>query len=156
MVEPRLSVLFLCTGNSARSQMAEAILRHMSHQQIDVESAGTAPQPDIHPMARRAVRTLLNLDMAGQYPKSLDRFVHQDFDYVITVCDRAAETCPTFPGDPERIHWSFDDPAAVVASDDARQRAFDSTAKQLVSRIRLWLSLPVINKRIHLNPSLAQ
>ncbi len=148
MAEPHLSVLFLCTGNSARSQMAEALLRHLAHDQVDVQSAGTVPQLDIHPMARRAVKTLLDLDMAGQFPKALDRFLHRDFDYVITVCDRAAETCPVFPGDPERIHWSFEDPAAVVGSDEQKQRAFDATATQLLSRIRLWLSLPGINKRI--------
>lgn len=148
MAEPRLSVLFLCTGNSARSQMAEALLRHLSHDQVDVQSAGTAPQPDIHPMARRAVKTLFDLDMAGQFPKTLDRFLRRDFDYVITVCDRAAETCPVFPGDPERIHWSFEDPAAVVGNDEQKQGAFEATAKQLLSRIRLWLSLPGINKRI--------
>jgi ArsR family transcriptional regulator, arsenate/arsenite/antimonite-responsive transcriptional repressor / arsenate reductase (thioredoxin) len=148
MTEPSLSVLFLCTGNSARSQMAEALLRHLSHGRIDVQSAGTAPQPEIHPMARRAVRTLFNLDMAGQYPKTLDRFLHRDFDYVITVCDRAAETCPVFPGDPERIHWSFEDPAAATGSDSDKQHAFDATATQLVSRLRLWLSLPVISNRV--------
>ena len=148
MAEPRLSVLFLCTGNSARSQIAEAILRHLSHDQVDIHSAGTAPQPDIHPMARRAVKTLLNLDMAGQYPKMLDRFLHRDFDYVITVCDRAAETCPVFPGDPERIHWSFEDPAAVIGTDVEKQRAFDATAQQLLVRLRLWLSLPGIRERM--------
>lgn len=148
MVQPKLSVLFLCTGNSARSQMAEAILRHLSHDGVDVHSAGTAPQPDIHPMARRAVKTLLNLDMRGQQPKTLERFLDRDFDYVITVCDRAAETCPVFPGDPERIHWSFEDPAAAVGSDEERQRAFDSTATQLLSRLRLWMSLPDIRARI--------
>lgn len=148
MTEAPLSVLFLCTGNSARSQMAEAILRHLSHGQVDVQSGGTAPQPDIHPMARRAVKALFNLDMEGQYPKSLNGFLHRDFDYVITVCDRAAETCPVFPGDPERIHWSFEDPAAVIGTSEEKQRAFDATAKQLLSRIRLWLSLPAISRRI--------
>jgi protein-tyrosine-phosphatase len=148
MADARLSVLFLCTGNSARSQMAEAILRHLSHGQVDAQSAGTSPQPDIHPMARRAVKTLLDFDMAGQHPKTLDRFLDRDFDYVVTVCDRAAETCPVFPGNPERIHWSFEDPAAVAGTDDEKQRAFDATAKQLLSRIRLWLSLPAISKRI--------
>jgi ArsR family transcriptional regulator, arsenate/arsenite/antimonite-responsive transcriptional repressor / arsenate reductase (thioredoxin) len=146
--EPRLSVLFLCTGNSARSQMAEAILRHVSNGQIDVESAGTAPQPDIHPMARRAVKALADLDMAGQYPKMLGRFLPRRFDYVITVCDRAAETCPVFLGDPERIHWSFEDPAAVGGSQEAKQRAFDLTASELLTRIRVWLSLPELRERI--------
>jgi len=128
--------------------MGEAILRHLSNDQIDAQSAGTAPQPDIHPMARLAVKTLLNLDMTGQYPKTLDRFLHRDFDYVITVCDRAAETCPVFPGHPERIHWSFEDPAAVVGTDAERQRAFDETAHQLLARLRMWLSMPGLHERI--------
>ena len=143
-----LRVLFLCTGNSARSQMAEAILRRVGKGAIEVESAGTLPRPDIHPMARRAAKELLDFDMDGQYPKTLDRFLGQHFDYVITVCDRAAESCPVFPGDPERIHWSFEDPAAVVGTDEEKQRAFDSTATQLLSRIRLWLSLPALRNRI--------
>lgn len=147
MTEPRLSVLFLCTGNSARSQMAEAILRHLSHDRIEIASAGTTPQPDIHPMARHAVKTLLNIDMVGQYPKMLDQFLGRKFDYVITVCDRAAETCPLFPGDPERIHWSYEDPAAAVGTDDQRQRTFDNTAKQMLTRMRTWLSLPALRSR---------
>ena len=137
----RLRVLVLCTGNSARSQMAEAILRHVSKGALDVESAGTRPQPDIHPMAWRAARNLLDLEMEGQHPKTLDRFLGQHFDYVITVCDHAAQSCPVFPGAPERIHWSFEDPAAVVGTDEEKQRAFDATAAQLLSRIRAWLSL---------------
>ncbi len=148
MAEPRLSVLFLCTGNSARSQMAEAILRHLSHGAIDVVSAGTLPKPDIHPMARRAVGNLLGLEMTEQHPKSLDQFLHRDFDYVITVCDRAAETCPIFPGDPQRIHWSFEDPAAVVGTDEQQQRAFDAVARQLLGRMRVWLSLPALRNPI--------
>lgn len=119
--------------------MAEAILRHLTDGQMEVESAGTAPQPDIHPMARRAVKTLLNLDMAGQHPKTVDRFLHQGFDYVITVCDRAAEVCPVFPGGAKRIHWSFEDPAAVIGSDADKQRAFDLTAQQLLSQLRSCL-----------------
>ena len=136
-----LRVLILCTGNSARSQMAEAILRHAGKGAIEVESAGTQPQPEIHPLARCAVKKLLNLDMDGQHPKSLDRFVGEHFDYVITVCDRAAESCPVFPGDPKRIHWSFEDPAAVVGTEGDKQRAFDVTASDLLSRIRAWLAL---------------
>jgi protein-tyrosine-phosphatase len=143
-----LNVLFLCTGNSARSQMAEAILRHLSHGAIDVESAGTLPKPEIHPMARKAVHDLFGLDMSGQYPKSLDRFLHRDFDYVITVCDRAAETCPVFPGDPVRIHWSFEDPAAATGCDQEKQRAFNNVAQQLLARMRTWLSLPALRSRI--------
>jgi|SoiMethySBSTD1v2_1073268.scaffolds.fasta_scaffold1660333_1 Protein-tyrosine-phosphatase len=143
-----LRVLILCTGNSARSQMAEAILRHVGKGAIEVESAGTLPQPDIHPMARRAATKLLNVDMEGQSPKRLDRFRGQHFDYVITVCDHAAESCPVFPGNPERIHWSFEDPAAVVGTEAEKQRAFDSTATQLLARIRQWLSLPALRTRL--------
>jgi len=147
MTDPQLRVLVLCTGNSARSQMAEALLRHASHGGVHVESAGSHPQPDIHPMARDAMQRLFQLNLDGQFPKQLDRFLGQHFDYVITVCDRAAESCPVFPDDPERIHWSFEDPAAVTGSDRDRQRAFDVTATQLFSRIRLWLSLPAIRQR---------
>jgi len=128
--------------------MAEAILRHESRGAIDVESAGTAPQPDIHPMARRAVETLLNVDMEGQQPKRLDQFLGRRFDYVITVCDRAAETCPVFPGDPERLHWSYEDPAQAPGDEAARQRAFDQTAKALLNRIRLWIRLPAIQREV--------
>ena len=146
-----LNVLFLCTGNSARSQMAEAILRHLSHGSIEAESAGTAPQPNVHPMAQEAVKALLNIDMTGQHPKTLDRFLHRQFDYVITVCDHASESCPTFPGNPERIHWSVEDPAASSGTEEDRQRAFDSAAKQLLSRIRLWLALPRVRQRSQLD-----
>ena len=136
-----LQVLFLCTGNSARSQMAEAILRNLSHGQIVVESAGSAPRHDIHPMARAAVRALLGIDMTGRHPKSLDQFRGRHFDYVITVCDGVAETCPVFPGAVERVHWSFEDPAVAIGTDADRQRAFNMVAKQFITRIRLWLSV---------------
>jgi arsenate reductase len=148
MPESRLAVLFLCTGNSARSQMAEAILRHLSHGAVEALSAGTQPQAAIHPMAQEAVKRLLNLDMAGQYPKSLDRFANRHFDYVITVCERAAETCPLFPGDTERIHWSYEDPAAITGTDEQKQRAFDLVAQQLLARLRMWLSLPALRERV--------
>ncbi len=144
MADPSLSVLFLCTGNSARSQIAEVILRHLGQEKIRVESAGSAPQPEIHPMARLAARRVLNVEMDGQRPKLLDQFLEDQFNFVITVCDRAAESCPTFPGDPERIHWSFEDPAAVRGTDEQRQRAFDNVARELLSRIRLWMALPAV------------
>ena len=144
----RLRVLVLCTGNSARSQIAEAILRHAGKGALDVESAGTRPQPDIHPMARRAVKKLLSLEMDGQFPKTLDRFLGQHFDYVITVCDHAAESCPIFPGAPGRIHWSCEDPAAVTGTDEEKQQAFDATATQLLSRIRAWLLSPSPGSRL--------
>lgn len=123
--------------------MAEAILRHVSRGAIEVASAGTRPQSEIHPMARQAIRTLLNVEMTGQYPKLVDQFVKRPFTFVITVCDRAAETCPLFPGDTERLHWGYDDPAAAVGPDAERQHAFDDVARQLLVRIRAWLTLPI-------------
>lgn len=135
----------LCTGNSARSQMAETMFRHLSRGAIEVVSAGSTPQPEIHPLARQAVRRLLGLEMDDQHPKSVDRFITQRFDYVITVCDRAAEACPVFPGAPERVHWSLEDPAATGGTPEERQRAFDRIAEKLHTRIRDWLSLTEVN-----------
>jgi protein-tyrosine-phosphatase len=143
-----LRVLFLCTGNSARSQMAEALLRYASHDAVEVSSAGSLPRPEIHPLARRAMRDLYDLDMAGQHPKPLEVFLDSRFDYVITVCDRAAESCPTFPGAPEVIRWSFEDPAAIDGTDEEKHRAFERTAKDLMGRIRLWLSLSSVSRRL--------
>jgi protein-tyrosine-phosphatase len=137
-----MRVLFLCTGNSARSQMAEAILRHLSKGAIDVASAGTKPQSAIHPMAENAVRKLFGISMAEQRPKPVDALVGQRFDVVVTVCDAAAAECPVFPGGEEQFHWSFEDPAAAEGSEDERQRVFDATARAILTRIQLWLSLP--------------
>lgn len=138
MTESKPRVLFLCTHNAARSQMAEGIMRHLSRGAVDVYSAGTEPS-HVHPLAVDAVRRLLDIDISGQRSKHLNEFVGQHFDYVITVCDRAREACPVFPGDPERIHWSFDDPAAVPGSEDDRYRAFRKVATELATRIRQLL-----------------
>ena len=141
-------VLFLCTGNSARSQMAEAILRHLTHGTADVQSAGSNPRPEINPLARDSVRRILGLEMERQHPKPVSGLVGQPFDVVITVCDRAAESCPTFPGAPEMIRWSLPDPAAATGDDETRRRAFDESAKDLMRRIRLWLALPRVARRV--------
>jgi protein-tyrosine-phosphatase len=133
-----LKVLVLCTGNSARSQMAEALLRVISNGQVEVHSAGSAPQPAVHPLALSTLREVYGLDPDGLHPKPLTQFLGDHFDYVITVCGRAAENCPVFPGAPQRLHWGFDDPAAVV--DPVEQcRAFEEVAAGLVVRIREWL-----------------
>jgi ArsR family transcriptional regulator, arsenate/arsenite/antimonite-responsive transcriptional repressor / arsenate reductase (thioredoxin) len=140
MSEGRRRVLFLCTGNSARSQMAEAILKNLSAGGVEVESAGSHPKPEIHPLARRAVADVFGLDMAGQRPKSIDALLDRTFDCVISVCDRAAAACPVFPGNPDRIRWSLEDPAAVSGTEKERARAFEATAKDLAERIRGWLA----------------
>lgn len=130
-------VLFLCTQNSARSQMAEAILRSHSKGQIDVFSAGTEPA-EVHPLAVR-VMSQMNIDLRSHRSKSLEEFIGQDFDYIITVCDQAREACPVFPNDPVRIHWSFADPAAVTGEEQERFQAFLDTAVQLNTRITYLL-----------------
>ena len=143
-----LSVLFLCTGNSARSQIAESLLRDMAGGRVDVMSAGSHPRPEIHPLARAALRDLFGLGMEGQYPKPLEAFSGRKLDYVISVCDRANASCPVFPGDTQRIHWSLDDPAEVAGDDERKRRAFEQTAREIASRIRLWLSLPDVRSRV--------
>jgi protein-tyrosine-phosphatase len=133
--------------------MAEAILRHLSKGKIDVSSAGSHPRPEIHPMARDATRKLFHVDMKGQHPKGFEPFLGQSFDYVISVCDRAAESCPLFPGDPTRIRWSLEDPGEAGGTDEQRRRAFECTAMDLMRRIRIWLALPSVSGRVGLSPS---
>lgn len=142
MEKQRLRVLFVCTGNSARSQIAEALLRQLARGRIDVFSAGSSPRPEIHPMVRQVLRDVYGIDASAQFPKSWERYLKESFDFVITVCDRAAESCPAFPGDPERIRWSFPDPAEVTGSEEKKRRAFERTATEMAARLRTWLSLP--------------
>jgi thioredoxin type arsenate reductase len=137
-IKPR--VLFLCTHNAARSQMAEGILRHLGAGTVDVQSAGTEPSR-VHPFAVTAVQRLIGVDISDQRSKHVDEFTGQRFDYVVTLCDSARETCPLFPGDPERIHWRFDDPAAVQGSDDDLYVAFRQVATELERRLRQFLIL---------------
>lgn len=134
-----IRVLFLCTHNSARSQMAEGILRDRARGQIEVFSAGTDPAT-IHPMAIRALAEM-GIDISNHHSKSLDQFVGQAFDYIITVCDRARESCPVFPWDPVRIHWSFPDPAGLEGSEAERYQAFKETALQLNTRITYLITM---------------
>ncbi len=136
--QPPTRVLFLCTHNSARSQMAEAILRHVGGGRVEAYSAGTEAT-EINPVARETMQAR-HIPMDGQRSKHLAEYRGQKFDYVVTVCDRAKETCPLFPGDPEQIHWSFPDPAAVVGAKEKRA-AFERTATELTTRINHLLLL---------------
>jgi protein-tyrosine-phosphatase len=147
-----LRVLFLCTGNSARSQMAEAILRHLSGGRLDVRSAGTDPRPEIHPLAREAVRRLFAVEMTGQRPKAIRDLDETEFDDVITVCDQAARACPTFPGATRVIRWSVTDPAEATGSEEEKRRAFENSARDLMQRIQLWLALPRVGGSIPRKP----
>jgi protein-tyrosine-phosphatase len=135
--QPR--VLFLCTENSARSQMAEALLRYLSKGHIEAYSAGSNPT-SVHPYAVRTMASV-GIDISMQRAKHFDEFRGQTFDRVITVCDRVRESCPTFPGDPEHIHWSFPDPAAVDGSEQERYHAFEQVSLQLTTRLRYLLIL---------------
>ncbi len=145
---PALRVLFLCTENSARSQMAEALLRHLSHGTVEVYSAGSIPAEQIHSLARRCMEQC-GIDMRGQYPKHFEEFGGQHFDAIVTVCDRVLESCPTFPGDPERIHWSFHDPAIVQGTDEERLHAFEQTSLQLSIRMRFLSTFLERKRRSH-------
>jgi len=147
MTAPPLRVLFLCTGNAARSQLAEALVRQLSNGRIAAFSAGSMPQPQLHPMTVSVLRDKFGIDASQQAPKPLSRLLDQPCDDIITVCDRAAGIGAAFPGDPERIHWSFADPAAVDA-DDAQRRAFEHVAGGLANRIRLWMALPRVRERV--------
>ncbi|MGH2544236.1 MAG: ArsR family transcriptional regulator [Ardenticatenaceae bacterium] len=136
---PLVRVLFLCTHNSARSQMAEGIMRFLGKGRVETYSAGTEVSV-VNPYAVQAMAER-GIDISEQRSKHLDEYLGEHFDYVITVCDRARESCPIFPGAPERIHWSFPDPAAVQGSNEKKLRAFRDTAQQLATRIRHLLIL---------------
>jgi arsenate reductase (thioredoxin) len=136
-----LGVLFLCTGNSARSQMAEALLATKGRGRFRVGSAGTKPAPRVHPGAIEELRAH-GIDWTGHHPKTIDQIRDEPWDLVITVCDNAKETCPILPGHPTFAHWGLPDPAAVEAP-EARRRAFQETyaaldglIEQLVERTR--------------------
>ena len=132
-------VLFLCTHNSARSQMAEGLLRNMAGDRFDVFSAGTE-RTYVQPLAIDAMREI-GIDITAQTSKTLDELGGQTFDYVITVCDRANESCPILPGTTERIHWSFEDPTAATGTDEQRLRAFRTVRDALQQRLRIFLTL---------------
>jgi len=132
-------VLFLCTGNSARSLMAEALAIARSGGAIEAYSAGSHPKP-MHPHALRVMRDEYGLDLTAQASKHLDVFVDQRFDWVISLCDRVREVCPQFPGHPETIHWSIANPAADDADDDATYPLFQQTAAELATRIGFLLA----------------
>lgn len=130
-------VLILCTANSARSQMAEGLLRELAHGQAEVYSAGTKPAP-VNPMAIR-VMAERGVDISGQRSKHLNEFLAHPFDAVITVCDDAAEACPVFPGRAQRIHWSIPDPAAVNGTEAEQLAAFRQARDQLEAHLREWV-----------------
>src|ERR1035437_4898926 len=122
-------VLILCTGNSARSQMAEGLFRHEAGDGYEVFSAGTKPT-QVRPEAIAVMREI-GIDIYGHRSKPVDEFTGQEFDTVITVCDNANESCPVFPGRTHRLHWPFEDPPTVVGSEEERRAAFRAIRDQI-------------------------
>lgn len=134
-----IRVLVVCTGNSARSILAETLLRHVGGSDFEVHSAGTEPK-GIHPLTLRVLADA-GIDASGLRSKSVTEYLGQSFDYVITVCDQARQVCPVFPGDGERLHWGYEDPAAVEGSEEERLRAFRRVFTQMSERIRTFVVL---------------
>ena len=127
--QKKKKVLFLCTGNSARSQMAEGLMRHLRGNECDVYSAGTEPK-GIHPLATEAMKEM-GIDISDQRSKCLDEYGETSFDYIVTLCDSAATTCPVFPGEGERIHHCFPDPAAATGSEEEKLDMFRKVRNEL-------------------------
>jgi arsenate reductase len=138
---PPLRVLFVCTGNSARSQMAEAVLNRKGRGRFEAHSAGSHPAAKVHPLAVEALREA-GLEWGGRLPRGLDGLDREHWDIVITVCDNARETCPVFPGQPVVAHWGMPDPAAVEGDERVRRAAFAEALALVSRRIDLLLALP--------------
>jgi arsenate reductase len=142
--EPQASlrVLVLCTGNSARSQMAETLFNRLGRGRIQAESAGSQPAPRVNPLAIEALAES-GFTWAGHQPRGLQGLEHERWDFVITVCDRARESCPIFPGQPMLAHWGMPDPADVVGDEATRRAAFREALLLIRRRIELMLALPL-------------
>lgn len=134
-----IRVLFVCTGNSARSQIAEALLRDFGGADFEALSAGTEPK-GVNPYTVRALGEI-GIDWSGAMSKSVTEFLGQRFDYVITVCDRARQTCPVFPGEHNSLHWGLDDPAEVEGTDEQKLEAFRRTRTEVATRLRPFVEL---------------
>jgi len=141
-----LRVLFVCTGNSARSQMAEAILNAKGQGRIAAASAGSRPAARVNPYAIETLREF-QIPWAGNAPRGIDGLEREQWDFVVTVCDRAKESCPIFPGRPMLAHWSIPDPAEVEGDDATKRAAFRTAFLDLSHRIDLLLALPALAPR---------
>jgi ArsR family transcriptional regulator, arsenate/arsenite/antimonite-responsive transcriptional repressor / arsenate reductase (thioredoxin) len=132
----RAAVLFVCSGNSARSPIAEALLRHHTDGGVSTASAGSVPKPSLHPNTTRVLREEFDIDISGQLPRHLHGLTGRRFDYVITLCDKAREACPVFGDHPRWIHWSIPDPTTAADTDGDSYSAFQRAAAEINTRIR--------------------
>ncbi len=130
-------VLFLCTGNSCRSQMAEGLLKHYGNSKFEVYSAGFMPS-SVHLLAIKAMAEL-GIDITGQRSKSANEYLDQEFSYVITVCDNAKMLCPTFPGQHRRLHWSIEDPVSATGSEEEMLKAFRKVCHKILKKINHFI-----------------
>src|SRR5271165_108129 len=135
--------LILCTGNSARSIIGEYLLRAKGMGRFDSYSAGTHPTGTVNPLALWVLQDLYGIDASGARSKSWEEFKDVNFDFVITVCDRAKESCPVWPGQPITAHWGFEDPAAATGTDEQKARIFRKVYTEIQRRIDLFLALPM-------------
>ena len=142
MKEKPYKFLFLCTGNSARSIFGEYLLRRLGGPRFQVFSAGAFPTGRVNPIAIQVLKDVYNIDASEARSKSWEELKDVEFDFVVTVCDNARETCPIWPGQPIVAHWSSPDPAAVEGSDAEKYRAFKEVAFQINRRLQLFTSLP--------------
>ena len=141
--DPRpFKLLFLCTGNSARSILGEYILRKIAPRRFETYSAGADPTGTVNPYARRVLEEIYKMDTSEARSKSWDELEDVEFDFVITVCDNARETCPVWPGQPILAHWGMEDPAAAEGSDEEKLQVFRHTALDLHRRLELLAALP--------------
>ncbi len=135
--------LFLCTGNSARSIIGEFLLRRLGGSRFQVFSAGSFPTGKVNPLAIQVLKDVYHIDASEARSKSWEEFKDVEFDFVVTVCDNARETCPVWPGQPLVAHWSSPDPAAVEGTDSEKYGAFKEVAFQINRRLQLFTSLPL-------------
>lgn len=142
-MESRYKFLFLCTGNSARSIFGEYLLRRLDSERFETFSAGAFPTGEVNPFAIQILKDMFQIDPTDARSKSWEEFKDIEFDFVVTVCDNARETCPVWPGQPIVAHWSSPDPAEVQGNDEEKYRAFKEVAKQINRRLQLFLSLPL-------------
>ena len=138
-----LKVLFLCTGNSARSIIAEYLLRKTDRRRFESYSAGSNPRVEVHPLALRLLKEVYKIDASGARSKSWEEYQDVHFDFVITVCDNAKESCPLFPGQPIAAHWGVPDPADFEGPEEEHYALFKEAGRVLARRVELFVNLPI-------------